>query len=159
MPRQARIQSESNYYHIMMRGNNRENIFNWDGQKLFFIELLEIQKADGLLDIVAYCLMDNHVHIIVNAELKNIATTLKVTNIKYAMKFNRELGRVGHVFQDRYKSEGIDDERYLLQVIRYVHNNPVKAKMVSQPADYKWSSFNEYINSTKIISHQQKELD
>lgn len=158
MPRHARIQSPTGYYHIMMRGNNRESIFSRDDQKRLFYECLKEYGEDHSVDIVAYCLMDNHVHIVVKANTLNLANAIKCINTKYAMNFNRQRDRVGHVFQDRYKSQAILDDKYLLQVIRYVHNNPVKAKMVKSFKDYSWSSYNEYIDENFIVGDQQKEF-
>ena len=158
MPRQARIQSPTGYYHVMMRGNNRENIFVTDKQKSFFLDSLKKQEEDQLIDIVAYCLMDNHVHIVIKADPLNLAKAIKSTNIKYAMNFNGKWNRIGHVFQDRYKSEAIIDDKYLLQVIRYIHNNPVKAKMVKTLEDYNWSSYNEYVKENSIIKTEQREF-
>lgn len=158
MPRQARNQSPTNYYHVMMRGNNRENIFSEDRQKRFFMDSLKNQDSDCLIDIAAYCMMNNHVHLIVKSDLVNLTKAIKSINTKYAMNFNRQRDRVGHVFQDRYKSQSITDDKYLLQAIRYVHNNPVKAKLVKSIGDYKWSSYNEYEKENLIISGQQKEF-
>lgn len=158
MPRQARIQSPTGYYHVMMRGNNRENIFVTDKQKSFFLDSLKKQEEDQLIDIAAYCLMDNHVHIVIKADPLNLAKSIKSTNIKYAMNFNGKRNRIGHVFQDRYKSEAIIDDKYLLQVIRYIHNNPVKAKMVKSLEDYNWSSYNEYVKENSIIKTEQREF-
>jgi len=158
MPRKARIQSSTDYYHIMMRGNNRESIFSMDEQKSFFLDSLEKQQDDQLIHIAAYCLMNNHVHIVVKSEPSNLAKAIKSVNIKYAMHFNQTRSRIGHVFQDRYKSEPIEDDKYLMQVIRYVHNNPVKAKLVKSPEDYRWSSFNEYLSDNVIISSLQKKF-
>lgn len=158
MPRQARVQSSTDYYHIMMRGNNRESIFNRDEQKRYFLDSLEKQQDDQLIHIAAFCLMNNHVHIVVKAEYSSLAKAIKSVNISYAMQFNQTWHRVGHVFQDRYKSEAIEDDTYLMQVIRYVHNNPVKAKLVKSPEEYRWSSFNEYLFDNVIISSLQKEF-
>lgn len=158
MSRQARIQSSTDYYHVMMRGNNRESIFVKDEQKKFFLESLKLQEEEQLIDIVAYCLMDNHVHIVVKANISDLSKAIKSINIKYAMNFNQKRDRIGHVFQDRFNSEAIEDDKYLLQVIRYIHNNPVTAKMVKSPWDYHWSSYNEYINKKIIIGSQQKEF-
>ncbi len=130
MSRQARIQSPTDYYHVMMRGNNRESIFGKDEQKRFFLESLKMQGEDQTIDIVAYCIMDNHVHIVVKANIIDLAKAIKRINIKYAMNFNQKRDRIGHVFQDRFKSEAIEDDKYLIQAIRYIHNNPVAAKMV-----------------------------
>lgn len=158
MPRQARTQSPTDYYHIMMRGNNREYIFNKDEQKRFFLDTLKSQEEDNMIDIIAYCIMDNHVHMVVKSGILDLTKAIKSINIKYAMKYNQQRDRIGHVFQDRYKSETIKDEKYLLQVIRYIHNNPIKAKMVKSLDDYNWSSYNEYINQNTIIKSQQKQF-
>lgn len=90
--------------------------------------------------------MDNHVHLIVKGEISNLSRAIKRLNISYAMKFNKKADRVGHVFQDRYRSEVIVDEPYLLHVTRYVHNNPIKAGIASHPWGYRWSSYQEYTN-------------
>lgn len=158
MPRKARIQSPTSYYHIIMRGNNRESIFSEDKQKRFFLDSLKNQDPDQSIDIAAYCLMDNHVHIIAKADPENLAKAIKSINTKYAMNFNRQRDRVGHVFQDRYKSGPISDDKYLLQAIRYVHNNPVKAKMIKSVGEYRWSSYNEYVKENSVIGRQQKEF-
>ena len=102
--------------------------------------------------------MDNHVHIVVKADPLNLAKAIKCISTKYAMNFNGKRGRIGHVFQDRYRSETIIDDKYLIQVIRYIHNNPIKAKMVKSLEDYKWSSYNEYAKENSIIKTQQKEF-
>lgn len=157
MARQARQTSPTGYYHVMMRGNNREKIFKNEGQKKYFIELLKLMVLKEPIEIAAYCLMDNHVHIATKGELEDLSLAIKKTNIKYAMRFNKDTERIGHVFQDRYKSEIITDDKYLMMVIRYIHNNPVKAKIVTSPDDYRWSSYNEYANcKLNVITEGQK---
>lgn len=146
MARQARTISPTDYYHVIMRGNNRTSIFSNHSQKQYIKDLLKEQTEQGILGIAGYCIMDNHIHIAVKADLDNLTKSIKSVNIKYAMRFNREKDQVGHVYQDRYKSEVIYNENILNLVIRYIHNNPVKAKMVNHPGDYKWSSYNEYFN-------------
>lgn len=158
MPRQARIQSPTDYYHIMMRGNNRENIFKEDKQKERFLMSLNSEDEELLIEIAAYCIMDNHTHLVAKGNPLDLAQAIKRINIKYAMSFNKERGRIGHVFQDRFKSEIISDDKYLLAVTRYVHNNPVNAKMVKSPGDYYWSSYNEYMNKNIIVDTKQKEF-
>ena len=159
MPRQARLQSPTGYYHIMMRGHNRESIFINKGDKQYFKDLLKEQIDEGLIDLSAYCIMDNHVHMVIKAELDNMAKAIKKISIKYAMNFNKVKNRLGYVFQGRYKSEAVADDKYLLQVIRYVHNNPVKAKMVGEPNAFKWSSYNEYIksNMSSVVGISQRD--
>lgn len=156
MARQARQVSPTDLYHVMMRGNNRESILKKDWQKVYFTGLLDEVEN---LDIAAYCLMDNHVHVVVKGEIVDLSEAMKKTNIKYAMRFNREAGRIGHVFQDRYRSEVIFDDAHLLQVVRYVHNNPVKAGMSKDAEGYPWSSYREYVNSaSSVISPSQMDL-
>lgn len=150
MARQARKASPTRFYHVMMRGNNREMILAKKWQKERFLELLS--HADTL-EIAAYCLMDNHVHLVVRAELAELSEAIKKINIRYAMGYNRSGDRVGHVFQGRYRSEVILDDSHLLQAVRYVHNNPVKAGLGVDPEAYTWSSYPEYVDgSSRIVS-------
>ncbi len=158
MSRQARIQSPTDYYHVMMRGNNRESVFSKDEQKKLFLEILKMHVEQGMIDIAAYCLMDNHVHIVAKASINDLGKVMKSINIKYAMNFNQKQARIGHVFQDRFKSEVIKDDLYMMQVIRYVHNNPVVAKIVNSPEAYCWSSYHEYLNKNEIITSHQKDF-
>ncbi len=103
--------------------------------------------------------MDNHVHFLINADLSTMSESLKWINIKFASRYNNKYERVGHVFQGRYKSEVIKDENHLIQVLRYIHNNPVAAKMVSEVSKYKWSSYNHYLSgSENIIDFDEKQL-
>ena len=151
MARQARQISPTGFYHVMMRGNNREMILARKWQKEWFTELLS--EASNI-DIAAYCLMDNHIHIVLLAEVAELAEAMKKINIRYAMRYNRSGDRIGHVFQDRYRSEVISDDSHLLQVIRYVHNNPVKAGLARDPAAYLWSSYREYVDASARIAKQ-----
>jgi len=147
MGRVQREYSLTGYYHIMMRGNERKNIFldNQDRQR--FIDTLVKKKQQTGFKLYAYCLMDNHIHLLVNDEKQEISIIMKGIATSYAMFFNRKYQRVGHVFQDRFKSESIENEQYLFAVIRYIHANPVKANLVEKPEEYIWSSFRAYIDA------------
>jgi REP element-mobilizing transposase RayT len=90
--------------------------------------------------------MDNHVHLIIDQGEIISLKSCRVLNVRYAYYFNRQYNRIGHLFQDRFKSEIIEDEKYLLAAIRYVHNNPVKAGMAAHRQNYIWSSYNAYVN-------------
>lgn len=94
--------------------------------------------------------MDNHVHLVISEGADTISKIMQRINISYAYYFNKKYGRKGHLFQDRFKSEVIESDDYLLAAIRYVHNNPVKAKIVIQPSAYKWSSYNCYVNKDDL---------
>ncbi len=155
MPREGRRLSESKIYHIMIRGNERKYIFLDDEDKKRFIEILNEKNKERKFAIYAYCLMDNHVHILINEGIDEIGKIMKRINISYAYYFNKKYDRIGHLFQDRFKSEGIENDAYLLSVIRYIHNNPVKAGMVKSVEEYKWSSYAIYTE----IKNQNSSID
>ncbi len=147
MARQARLSSATGYYHVVMRGNNKDYIFKDKKDKEFFMEVLHGLKSEGMIDLVAWCLMDNHVHLALKAEIGDLALAMKRLNIRYAMRYHLKNKSVGHVFQDRFASEAIGSDSYLLNVIRYIHRNPVKAKMVGGCGDYRWSSYGVYMRA------------
>lgn len=159
MARESRKESPTGYYHVMMRGNNKEMIFEKVAEKEYFLDQLKFQTDEGNIILISYCLMDNHVHLLINAELSTMSESLKWINIKFASRYNYKYERVGHVFQGRYKSEIINSENHLLQTIRYIHNNPVAAKMISKASEYKWSSYNDYLlQNDKIINPEEKQF-
>jgi len=144
MSRQARKLSETSTYHIMIRGNERRKIFLDNMDRKIFIDTLQTKIKAGEGKLFAFCLMDNHVHILLGEGNETIASIMKRLNVSYVMYFNKKYKRVGHLFQDRFKSEVIETDSYLLEAIRYIHNNPVKAGIISKAADYKWSSYRLY---------------
>jgi len=147
MPRQRRVLSETGIYHILLRGNERKHIFSENVEKQRFLEDVAVKQRDIGFSLYAYCVMDNHVHILLNTNEKDLSTIMKGIAVRYASFYNAKHRRVGHVFQDRFKSEPIEDERYLLAVIRYIHNNPVKAGMVEKPEGYPWSSYPSFMKA------------
>ncbi len=151
MPRRSRILSKSGIYHVMLRGNERKEIFKDVKDRIRFIDTLYEKKKLGEFIIYAYCLMNNHVHIVIKQGKDEISRIMKRINTSYATYYNKKYERVGHVFQDRYKSEAIESERYLLTVIRYIHNNPVKAGICADASQFAWSSYNEYVNKSLNI--------
>ena len=151
MPRSTRELSSTGVYHIMMRGNEKRNIFIDDKDRERFLKIINSKNINGEYEIFGYCLMNNHIHLIIKESTMGISKIIKRINISYAQYFNKKYNRIGHVFQDRFKSEAIEDDNYLLCAIRYIHNNPVKAKIVSHPSKYKWSSYNNYISGESNI--------
>lgn len=145
MPRAPRLKGESSVYHVIQRGNERKNIFQDDDDKIRFLETLSRMKKKYNFKVYGYCLMDNHVHIIIDVNNKDISAVMKSINVSYVSYFNHKYNRVGHLFQDRFKSELVKNDRYLLALSRYIHMNPVKANMVGNPSEYQWSSYNIYI--------------
>jgi len=152
MPRQARIYSDTGIYHVMIRGNDKQKIFLEDEDRRRFISTLFEKALEENIDIYAYCLMNNHVHLLLHEEDCNIARLMKRINVSFAYYFNKKYKRVGHLFQDRFKSEIVDNDGYLLAAVRYIHNNPVKAGIVNSPEKYSWSSYNDYIGVKKCNS-------
>jgi REP element-mobilizing transposase RayT len=146
MPRKKRIKSSTGTYHVMVRGNERKDIFNKKEDKERFMEILSKTKRKTKFELYAYCLMGNHFHLVIREKEENISSIMKRLNVSYAYYFNKKYDRVGHVFQGRYKSEPIEDDKYLLAAVRYVHNNPVKAGFVKNVNEYKWSSYGEYLD-------------
>ncbi|NPV91958.1 MAG: transposase [Firmicutes bacterium] len=145
MARQMREKSASQIYHVMLRGNERKNIFADNEDRERFIAILKRKAKESGYILYGYYLMDNHVHIVLNEGNEGISKVMKRINVSYAQYFNTKYKRVGHLFQDRFKSEAIEDNLNLLAVLRYIHRNPVKAGMVTKVEDYQWSSFNSYI--------------
>lgn len=154
MPRNQRRLSKTGTYHIMMRGNERKNLFLDEEDKQRFLETLFAKKKETGFFLLVYCLMDNHVHLVLQVGEEELATTMKRINASYAYYFNQKYNRVGHLFQDRFKSEPIEDEKYLMAVTRYIHNNPVKASIVEQPENYNWSSLKAYFTPEKLKTNQ-----
>ena len=146
MPRQQRIRSKSGYYHIMLRGNERKNIFNSDEDKERFLETLCERKQGNRFYLQAFCLMNNHVHLMLSEGVEDVARIMKRITVSYVFYFNQKYKRVGHLFQDRFKSEVVEQNSYALSLARYIHQNPVKAGFVEKAADYKWSSYDCYLN-------------
>lgn len=154
MPRIARKDYKTNYFHIIVQGMNKEWIFKKEKYLKKYRELLLNNKENYDIKILAYCIMNNHAHILIYCEkIEELSQYMKSVNTSYANYYNTIEERVGHVFRNRYEAEEINSERYLLNCIAYIHNNPVKAGMVRKASDYKYSSYNNYINKTGIITN------
>lgn len=150
MPRTARKKSESGIYHILLRGQNRQIIFEDDEDKERFLQTLKGCKDKSGFRIYAYCLMGNHIHLLIHELNEQIGIIMRRIGASYVHWYNWKYIRCGHLFQDRYKSEPVETEKYFLTVLRYIHQNPVKAVLVKKASDYKWSSYNEYISNDGI---------
>ncbi len=140
-----RLCFEGALYHLTVRGNNREPIFGDDTDRHQYLRLLKRYKDRFRFTLHAYALMTNHVHVILEpAGGTTVSRIMQCLTITYTKYFNRRYGRVGHVFQGRFHSRLIEKDTYLLVASRYVHLNPVHAKIVRHPADYPWSSYRAY---------------
>ena len=146
MPRQARIKSKSGIYHIMLRGINQEQIFEDEEDNLKFLKILKEYKEICQYKVYAYCLMGNHLHLLLKEEKEELQSIMKRIAGKYVYWFNTKYQRTGHLFQDRFKSEPVDDNKYFLTVLRYIHQNPLKAQLVDNINEYPFNSYKEYIS-------------
>jgi Transposase and inactivated derivatives len=153
MSRQPRKFSESGIYHTIIRGNERKAVFSDDSDRYKFLKTISSKKSKIGFNLYAYCLMSNHVHLLVNTVNSEISRIMQSINTEYAHYFNQKYERVGHVFQDRFKSEPVETDTYLLTVVRYIHANPLKAALVAQTDQYQWSSYNSYINEQNVASN------
>ena len=147
MARIARKKSESGIYHIMLRGINRQQIFEDDEDRQRFLETLENYKSLCGYKIYAYCLMGNHIHILLKEGKEDLTLVLKRIAGSYVYWYNWKYHRCGHLFQDRFKSEPVEDDGYFLTVLRYIHQNPVKARISKKAEHYPYSSMREYLTS------------
>jgi len=129
----------------MLRGIARMPLFYGDEDRIRFLDTLARMKQDQQYELYAYCLMDNHIHLLLKEGEETVQKSLKRIGVSYAYYFNNKFNRVGHVFQDRFRSESIEDDNYFLAASRYIHKNPVKVGIVKKAIDYPWSSFREYI--------------
>lgn len=152
MPRPPRKISESGYYHITLRGNGKQLLFESDVDRHAFLDMLQRSFSKFQVKVVAWCLMGNHVHLVIYDGERNLSAAVGSLTISYAGWFNHRLGHVGHVFQERFGNSVIESEEYLLEAIRYVHNNPCKAGIVVNPAEYAWSSHRQYLGCTDRLS-------
>ena len=140
MGRPWREEYKGGIYHVIARGNNKEYIFKESFDKGYFIKQLK-ESIDGMnYRIFGYILMDNHYHILIQTMDKKLQEIMHQINNKYSKYFNAKYKRVGHVFQGRYKATLVQDERYLIWVLRYIHQNPVQAGICQTVSEYKWSS-------------------
>ncbi|MEH7236636.1 transposase [Bacillus sp. JJ1562] len=147
----ARKKSGTNVYHVIIRGINRQTIFEEEEDSLKFLETLKRLKDRCGFEIYAYCLMGNHVHLVIKEGDEEIGSIMRRFGASFVYWYNLKYERNGHLFQDRFKSEVVEDLSYLLNVIRYVHQNPLKAGIVGDISSYLWSSYGEYIGKSRMI--------
>src|SRR5690554_1230680 len=148
MARRARQRSPNGIYHVMTRGINKMDIFLDDWDRLKYYDILKVVKEGYEYDLYSYCLMTNHTHLLIKETESLLHEVMKSVGIRYSMYFNKKYARIGSLFQDRFRSEVINTENRFMTCARYIHNNPVKAGIVSQPQNYRWSSFRGYVGLT-----------
>lgn len=146
MSRPLRIQYPGAWYHVMNRGRRSESIFSDKYDYSAFIELLIEISEMWRVNVAAYCLMPNHYHILLQTPEGNISRCMRHLNSVYTQRYNRMHGCDGQLFRGRYQSILVSDDTYLLQLVRYIHKNPIKAGLVKDAKDYRWSSYKGYLS-------------
>jgi len=150
MPRAAREKSSTGIYHVILRGMNRQTIFEDEEDSEKFLQTLGKYQKKSEFVLYAYCLMGNHVHLLIKEEGEDLGVVFRRIGASYVYWYNLKYDRCGHLFQDRYKSETVEGDRYFLAVLRYIHQNPLKAGLVKELEHYPWSSYREYITKGKF---------
>jgi len=151
MPRQSRLKSDIAIYHVMQRGINKQTIFYDDEDCFTYLQFLQECKEKSGFELYSYCLMGNHTHLLIKEVKEPLSLIFKRFGTKYAYWYNQKYQRCGHLFQDRFRSEPIKDDRQFIAVLRYIYQNPIKAGICERPEDYKWSSYRYLDNNYQLI--------
>ncbi|MEA2113450.1 MAG: transposase [Patescibacteria group bacterium] len=139
---------QDGYYHIYNRGNNKQDIFLEDVDYIFYLKRLRDYKEKNNASVISYCLMPNHIHLLVkqNTEIP-IYKLVSSLHTSYSMYFNKKYSKVGRLFQGRFGCKNVDKDEYLLHLSSYIHLNPLSAGLVKKLEDYQWSSYPDYIGA------------
>ena len=143
MARQARKKSFTGYLHVIVRGIGKQILFEEKADYGYYLSLLKKYAEETGVNVCAYCLMENHVHLLVHDKGNELTRFMKKIGICYALYYNNKYDRTGHLFQDRFMSEPVETQEYLLTVFRYILNNPAKAG-ICPASEYLWSSYRNY---------------
>ena len=148
MARPLRIEFPDAIYHITSRGDRREPIFEDDEDRRGFLTVVSQAMERFDATVLAYCLMNNHYHLVVRTRRANLSRLMQQLNGVYTQTYNRRHGKVGHLFQGRFKGILVDKDAYLLEVCRYVDLNPLRARMVRDPGNWPWCSYRAHTGRT-----------
>ena len=149
--RSPRVHGESDIYHVIARGTGKQLIFEDDFDRTTFLSIMSSALAETATELYAWCLMGNHVHLLIHAPLETLAKFMKLLCGEYARRFNMRHERSGHLFQERFRSEPVETDEYLLTVVRYIHLNPENAG-IARFNSYWWSSYSEYVGTARYCS-------
>ncbi len=155
MPRKSRSTFDKILSHHMVQGINREYIFETDKEKKQYLGLLKKYNVQFEIYVIAYCIMDNHAHMLLYSDkIQNISNFMKQVNSIYAMDYNKKKDRVGYVYRNRFKSVPIMTKEQMYSCIKYIHMNPIKAGLVKEESQYKYSSYHDYLNQTGFVNQK-----
>lgn len=155
IPRISRQNLGTPFLHLMVQGINKEYIFKTNEYSEKYLKLINKYKEEYKITIIAYCIMSNHAHLLVYAEnIEQLGEYMHKVNLIYSQFYNKKNNRCGVVFRNRYKAEPIHNVKYLVNCIRYIHMNPVKAKIVDKVEQFPYSSAKEYMNNGPITKNK-----
>lgn len=146
MPRRQVKFAIGNYYHVYNRGNNRQQIFFEEANYIYFLKQLRHHLTEKGVNIVAYCLMPNHYHLLIYLQTDQLSRLMQSFNVSYTKAINKRYERTGSLFQGQFQAIHVNTTEYLLLLTRYIHLNPVEAGFVEKAEDWDFSSYQEYIN-------------
>lgn len=155
LPRRPRKKSNSGIYHVMIRGTNQQIIFENDQDRFRFLQTLAKYKETCNYILYGYCLMDNHVHLLIKENEITISKIMQQISTSYARWFNLKYERSGHLFQGRFKSGTIENKHKFIRVLRYIHQNPIRANIENDVFACRWTSANEYLHGEKITETER----
>lgn len=153
MPRPPRLFSHSKVYHIILKGIDNQDIFYDDYDRKFFLKQISITKSEFNFIVYAYCLMGNHVHMVIKCEDLFLSKSIQSLLVRYVHYFNKKYKRSGPLVQNRFKSKQVENLQYFIDVCRYVHRNPEKAG-IELTQNYEWSSYKEYVGKRRIVNKE-----
>lgn len=159
MPRIAMKDYDTSFFHIMIQGIRQEYIFKQEDDMKTYSRLVYKYIKKFRVKIIAYCIMNNHAHLLVYVEkIKELSEFMRAINTTYALYYNKKYKMKGYVFRNRYKAEPIYSETYLVNCINYIHNNPIKAKICNSAIEYRHSSYIEYKSDADTIINISKKI-
>lgn len=152
MSRKPRSKSPTGYFHVTLRGNGGQLLFDGDEDRIALLQILDAILPKHNIELIAWCLMGNHVHLLINDPDDRKSEAMHAIAVSFAGRYNAQTGHVGPVFQERFWDSPIKSEEYLLEAIRYIHLNPQKAGLAAYD-EYPWSSHREYLMGARFRSH------
>lgn len=153
--RKPRFYYEANFYHVMVQGDEKKYVFQSYKNKQKYLYYLKRNAFRNDIEIIAYCIMDNHAHVLLFCpEIARISKMMSESNTSFGIYYSKERKNIGHVFRERYRSESIYTKEHLINCIKYVHNNPVKAKICNSPEQYDFSSYRYFDKLSSMIKEK-----
>ena len=156
MARKPRVEFEGAFYYVIVRGNQRQDIFRDDQDRVTYLERLEHYRKRYNFKLYAYVLMSNHVHLLIETQKIPLSKIMQGIQFTYTQYYNRRHRTVGHLFQGRYKAILCDRDSYLLELVRYIHLNPARLNRPKDPWKYPWSSQRAYLGARTAVQVDTK---